>query len=276
MRNHQDFEALLVADTFPRLLLRGALCLAVVAALVGCNAHNTSTTDVDGGTSSDTTTWEPLSADAEDTIQAEAEDTSQADAENTIQVDAEDNLQDTLSYDGPVPLHRPTAEACPAPTADAEAQTCQPMQGDSGDGTCSTSSDCAAEGQGLCLDTHYFGGDSSCQCHAVGCEVDADCEAGQLCHCGCVTSGDQTCGGWTGLQCGHRCLPAECRTDADCGAGNYCSPSRDECGWQVIGWYCHNPALDECVVDQQCPGSQACWYGPDERRWTCHGVPTCD
>jgi hypothetical protein len=74
---------------------------------------------------------------------------------------------------------------------------------------------------------------------AVGCVVDADCAAGEICFCG--------------VQLG-ACVPATCTVDADCGAGYFCRLVRTEhgigCG-AAVSFQCQLPD-DACVSPADC------------------------
>ena len=76
------------------------------------------------------------------------------------------------------------------------------------------------------------------------------------------------------------CIPAACRTNDDCGPYGVCSPSLDECGWQVAGYYCHDPTVDECFSDRECQDQgdteevRCLWTGADG--WRCRNLFLCD
>lgn len=181
-------------------------------------------------------------------------------------------------HDGvrPTPPHRPSAETCADP-ADEPRDTSLCTSRPNGRGECTRHADCEAEA--LCLNRYDSLGLTRCTCTVAGCTSDADCPSGTLCACGSLDN-TQACEGPYRVGCSHRCLPAHCRTDADCGPGRLCSPSRDDCGWEVERWACHDPARDECLSDAECAFTKGygsfCQARPDGIEWRCVERPLCD
>ena len=185
-----------------------------------------------------------------------------------------------LPADAPRPATAPLPAASLAPTAAcADPATaprdasCVPGQQDDGR-FCATHADCGAPGV-LCLDSHTWGAGSACTCTSSACLSSADCPEGTLCQCGSIDPA-QRCGGWTGLPCGHRCVPADCRSDADCAPGGRCAASYDVCGWQVERYACRYPDRDGCWTDDECGLGAQCRYSPAAASWCCAAVPVCD
>ena len=185
----------------------------------------------------------------------------------------------------PAPESRST-EACADPSPVDPNDVCEsfPMSPDHDGSSCETNGDCPEEAP-LCLAAHEFGSWHICECHPVDCLTDDDCAEGEACRCGEIDNTGQNqeaCGGWRASSCSHRCLPAECRTDADCGPHGVCSPSLDFCGWEVVGYYCHDPTLDECFSRDECRDVEdpSGWTSPcswvDGAGWRCRPVPACD
>jgi hypothetical protein len=173
-----------------------------------------------------------------------------------------------------LPAHRPAAVACPSTDGPSESPGCQSLGGYAD--ACADDADCGASER--CLETHYFGAETVCQCHASQCQEDADCGDQAVCRCG-ETSDPGWGGCATGQSCMHQCAPAACRVDADCGAGRLCSPSFGPCGVVVQGYHCHDPSVDECFSDLEC-GAYGWGYGGRCRYldggWRCEDVPVCD
>ena len=168
---------------------------------------------------------------------------------------------------------------CVEPAPIRPGDPCEPLSGPHPDESeCGTHADCPAEAP-LCLATHLFSSYHDCRCHPVECRTDDDCPAGTACLCGEVENvggpAQDVCGGWHPVACSHRCLPAGCRRDADCGPNGTCSASRDMCGWSVEGFYCHDPAVDECLSDEECTDGSLCRYVEGDG-WRCDVVPVCD
>src|SRR5450432_1589180 len=126
---------------------------------------------------------------------------------------------------GEVPsVHRATAVACSPSTRG-------PLPPASGLSSCTTDSDCAADG-GTLFDHCLHG-----VCSFDQCLTDSDCANGV---CGCASDYYGGVGYHANL-----CVPANCHTDADCGLGGFCSPSLGHCG-SYEGFYCHGGS-DTCV-----------------------------
>lgn len=176
----------------------------------------------------------------------------------------------------PLPPHRETAEPCestlvPRPDvvcSDNAAPWFDPPE-------CTTDADCEGEGA-RCLPEWMMMGETLCTCHTPECFQDADCLGLAVCSCGKTTASPYFCGG-PGESCLHECLPSDCRTDADCGESKFCSPSWDICGWQKVGYYCHDPEVAECLSVWDCM-SEYQWQCNFVKGtgWTCQERPLCD
>ncbi len=168
----------------------------------------------------------------------------------------------------PSPVHRATQVACVDP--DTIVRACTQVGSDFAP-DCAADRECDADQ--ICLRTHVFGNDNSCECHPVGCIADADCGAGALCECGTVDATNACGGPYDGSDCSHRCVAAECRSDAECGTAGWCSPSPPMCWGPPTVWACHDLARDECLTDAECARSEdgpQCLYR--EGAWRCGGT----
>lgn len=104
---------------------------------------------------------------------------------------------------------------------------------------CDTDGDCAALKFGYCDAVDVRNGPSTSKCFS-GCVEDADCDAGQICHCG------------SGIG---NCVAATCATDADCD-GELCAlvEDLDRCddrSRHSRQFACTTPA-DACVFSKDC------------------------
>ena len=172
----------------------------------------------------------------------------------------------------PIPAHREVAEICPSVDTPREDVTCVPSYPSGGDNECEKDADCPDQGA-LCLDTGVFGSQTECKCHTADCHIDEDCSEG-VCLCGVVSS-TTPCESYFKEVCYHHCLPSNCKTDEDCGEGSFCSPSYDDCGWHIVGYYCHNPAVPECFSNFECLPDNGCGYS-EGKGWECKPASMCD
>lgn len=179
----------------------------------------------------------------------------------------------------PVPKHREVAEACESTLQPRADPTCTPSQPGGADPENECTSDAECEGDGArCLDVWQGMGETLCTCHVPECFEDSDCPGTAVCSCGKTeNAGSVHCEGPTGKSCLHECLPSDCQTDADCGEGKFCSASWDICGWQKVGYHCHDPEIAECFSAWECMGEDS-WGCNFEKGvgWVCQEIPMCD
>jgi hypothetical protein len=177
----------------------------------------------------------------------------------------------------PAPQHREVAEACTStfePRPEPSCTAIQPSMHTPDE--CTDDTDCEGEGA-RCLDQWQGMGDTACTCHTSTCQEDIDCTGADVCSCGVTENTGTYCGGPGGDLCLNQCLSSDCRTDADCGPGKVCSPSSDHCGWQTVGYHCHDADIDKCLTDWDCMGNEwACIFVEDQEGWGCVLRPMCD
>ena len=165
--------------------------------------------------------------------------------------------------DAPAPLphppakHRPTATTCTTPPLPPEPDLSSTTFGPSATFDCKRHANCTAAANGRCIvvGTSPPTERGGTRCMYSTCNVDTDCRAANACECGGVVN---------------TCMPGNCRVDADCASG-YCSPSFDQCGGGITGYWCHTPA-DECIDDGDCDATHFkmhCEADPATARWTC-------
>ena len=158
--------------------------------------------------------------------------------------------------------HRPTAIACTTPPLPPEPDPSRHSIGPSATYECKVHADCTARPNGRCIafDTIPPTERGGTRCVYSSCNLDTDCAAGNACECGPIAN---------------TCMPGNCRVDGDCKSG-YCSPSFDECGGGINGYWCHAPT-DECIDDGDCDATHFkthCVADPVTARWTCPSL-TC-
>ncbi len=178
----------------------------------------------------------------------------------------------------PEPMHREVAEACEFTLEPRPNPTCIPSYPEGGDPQSECMADAECKGDGArCLDEWQGMGETLCTCHVPECSEDTDCPNKAVCKCGKTENVLATyCEGPTGKPCLHKCLPSDCWTDADCGEGKLCSPSWDICGWQMVGYHCHDPAAVECFSKWECMGENWGCNFEKGKGWLCQGIPMCD
>jgi hypothetical protein len=99
-----------------------------------------------------------------------------------------------------------------------------------------------------------------CRYERAGCRCDADCDEGQACTCGAVST------------YGNGCLLADCRSSDDCVDGE-CKVASGDCG-SPYALLCTTPA-DDCVADQDC-STNFCAYDHVEEFFTCAPGSICE
>jgi len=178
----------------------------------------------------------------------------------------------------PAPKHREVAEVCESTLEPRSNPTCTPSYPGVGDLLNGCTADAECEGDGArCLDEWQGMGETLCTCHTPQCFEDADCPGTAVCNCGKTgNSPAQYCGGPSHKLCLHECLFSDCRTDADCGEAKLCSPSWDICGWQIVGYHCHDPAAAECFSNWECMGENWGCNFEKGKGWGCEEAPMCD
>ena len=196
---------------------------------------------------------------------------------NCLPLEGSDMPEGTLTR--PVPKHREVAEVCESTLEPRLDPTCTPSQPGGVDPENECTSDAECEGDGArCLDAWQGMGETLCTCHVPQCFEDAECPGTAVCNCGKTeNSGSMHCEGPGGQSCLHECLFSDCQTDADCGEGKFCSPSWDICGWQKVGYHCHDPEVAECFSAWECMGADH-WGCNFEKGtgWVCQERPMCD
>ncbi len=125
---------------------------------------------------------------------------------------------------------------------------------------CKKHADCTLGANGRCAASGVGMAGGYYSCNYDQCETDADCDPGKICYC--TASGSARC-----------FTVGNCQTDADCGGGSYsyCSPSMGwDCGGYrpIDGYHCHT-ALDSCLDDADCTGSDYCNFDVYLGRWKC-------
>ena len=107
-------------------------------------------------------------------------------------------------------------------------------------------------------------------CRYDECLADGECSDGRTCKCAQSSRELGT----------NKCLPGNCRVDGDCGAPGYCSPTVDDCGIPVTGYYCHT-RYDQCTSDADCfeadstSGPRYCMYSLSAALWRCNYTSRC-
>ena len=196
---------------------------------------------------------------------------------NCLPLEGADVPEGTLTR--PVPKHREVAEACESTLEPRLDPTCTPSQpgGVDPENECTSDADCEGDGA-RCLDAWQGMGETLCTCHVPQCFEDAECPGTAVCSCGKTeNSGSMHCEGPGGQSCLHECLPSDCQTDADCGDGKFCSPSWDDCGWQKVGYHCHDPEVAECFSAWECMGADHWGCNFEKGKgWVCQEIPMCD
>jgi len=194
---------------------------------------------------------------------------------NCLPLEGSDVPEGTLTR--PLPKHREVAEACESTLEQREDPICTNSQPGVGDPENECTTDVECEGDGArCLDEWQGMGATLCTCHAPDCFEDAACPGMGVCSCG-KTDATYFCGGPSHKSCLHKCLFSDCQTDADCGEGKFCSPSWDDCGWQKLGYHCHDPDVVECFSPWECMGAEHWGCNFEKGKgWTCQEMPMCD
>ena len=196
---------------------------------------------------------------------------------NCLPLEGSDVPEGTLTR--PIPNHREVAETCESTLEPRQDPTCIPSRPRNADpeNECASDADCEGEGA-RCLDEWQGMGATLCTCHVPECFEDSDCPGTGVCSCGKTeNSGSMHCEGPGGQSCLHECLLSDCQTDADCGEGKFCTASWDICGWQKVGYHCHDPEVAECFSAWECMGEYN-WGCNFEKGtgWVCQERPMCD
>jgi hypothetical protein len=196
---------------------------------------------------------------------------------NCLPLEGSDVPEGTLTR--PMPKHREVAKTCETTLEPRADPICTPSRPRGADHKSECTADADCEGDGArCLDEWQGMGETLCTCHVPECFQDADCPGAAVCSCGKTENAQSVhCEGPTGKSCLHECLLSDCQTDADCGEGKLCSASWDICGWQKVGYHCHDPEVAECFSHWECMGAQH--WGCNHKKgtgWICQERPMCD